>query len=137
MSGDSPSWVVEAPAAAPAPGAPTARLRLLVLVTAVLAAVEVVHVAGRDDLVVGFRIGLAAVVAAQLPLAVLAARRIAAAALGLFVYQATTVLAAVTGGFGDLRAALAIGAMVGAVLLATSLHTFPSPTLPPIPPSDR
>ena len=140
MNEEAPSWVGPGPtprrrAAIEAPGA-TARLRVLVALTAALAAAEVVHVAGRDELVPGFRVGLAVVVAAQLPLAVLTARRVAAAALGLFVYQATTVLAAVAGGFGELRPALAAGAALGAVLLATSLHAFPSPNLPPLTPQD-
>lgn len=136
MSDDSPSWVVPPAATATAEAAagdpiPT-RLRAVVAVTLALVALELVHVAGRDDLVVAFRFGLGVVVAVQVALAVLAARRSAAAALGLFVYQATTVLAALAGGFGELRAVLAAGAVVAGMLLASSLHRFPSPALPPI-----
>ena len=139
MNEEAPSWLTPRRRPQPAPAGETTappQLRVLVVLTAAVAAAEVAHVAGRDDLVVGFRVALALVVAAQLPLAIFAARRAAAAALGLFVYQATTMLAAVTGGFGDLRAALALGAVAGAVLLATSLHAFPSPALPPITPAD-
>jgi hypothetical protein len=135
MSDDAPSWVVapDAPAPrAPRPRVPL-RLRLLVVVVLAVAVAEAVHVAGRDDLVAGFRIALGFVVLLQVPLAVLSARRWAAAACGLFVYLATTGLAAVAGGFGD-RIAITAGAALAAVLLATSLDTFPTVPLPPIRP---
>ena len=130
---ESPSWVVAAPQRPAPPRAPVPiRLRLLVVVTAALATAEAIHVAARDDLVAGFRIGLALVVVAQVPFAVLAARRSAIGACVLFVYLATTAVAATAGGFGDRQLGLALGTGVAAWLLASSLREFPTPQLPPI-----
>lgn len=141
MSDDAPSWVVAPAPAAPTSTAPAAavpvQLRVLVPLTAVLAGAEVVHVAARDELVVGLRVFLVAVVGAQLPLAYFVGRRSAGAALATLVYQGTTIVAALVGGFGELRLALAAGAAVGMALLASSLHAFPTPTLPPLPPMER
>lgn len=137
MSEDAPSWVTAPVAARPveARGATPGKLRVLLVLTTALAAAEVAHVASRDELVVGLRAFLVVVVAAQVPLAWLVGRRSAGAALATLVYQGTTVVAALVGGFGDLRPALAAGAAVGFALLATSLDRFPTPTLPPITPN--
>lgn len=139
MNDDAPSWLVARPAPVPSPPstAVPARLWLLLPLTAVLAGVEVVHVATRDELVVGLRSFLVLVVAVQVPLAYLVGRRSAGAALATFVYEGTTIVAALVGGFGELRLALAAGAAVGMALLASSLHAFPTPTLPPLPPLER
>jgi hypothetical protein len=136
---DAPSWVVSPapPASSPPMAAVPARLWLLVPLTALLAAAEVVHVATRDELVAGLRGFLVVVVGVQVPLAYLVVRRSAGAALATLVYQGTTVVAALVGGFGELRLALAAGAAVGMALLASSLHAFPTPTLPPLPPLER
>lgn len=140
---ESPSWVVAsaAPASsgaggtdAGAAGPVPVRLRLALVVTCVLAAAEAAHVVGRDELVPGFRGFLVLVIALQVPFAVFATRRSAGAVLALLVYQGTTVLAALIGGFGDLRLALGAGALVDIVLVAGALHTFPTPTLPPLVP---
>lgn len=138
MNDDAPSWVAAPVAARPVEprSAPPARLLVLLALTAVLAAAEVHHVASRDELVVGLRSFLVLVVALQLPLAWLVTRRSAGAALATLVYQGTTVVAALVGGFGDLRLALAAGAAIGLVLLATSLDSFPTPQLPPLAPHE-
>lgn len=136
MNDDTPSWVAAPPSPRPVvdrPGTPM-RLRALLVLTVLLAAAEARHVASRDELVVGFRAFLVLVVVLQVPLAWLVGRRSAGAALATLVYQGTTVVAALVGGFGDLRPALAVGAAVGLGLLATSLDAFPTPQLPPITP---
>lgn len=135
MSDATPSWVTP-PSAPPSPSAarprPTARLVLVVVATALLAGAEAVHVARRDDLVVGLRVFLVGVVAFQVVLAVLAARRSAGAALGLLACQLTVAVASLGGGFGDQRALYAVGAVLVFALVAASLSAFPSVVLPPI-----
>jgi hypothetical protein len=139
VSEDAPSWVTAPVAARPVEerAATPAKLRVLLVLTVALVATEVAHVASRVELVVGFRAFLVAVVGAQVPLAWFVGRRSAGAALATLVYQGTTVVAALVGGFGDLRPALAAGAAAGFVLLATSLDRFPTPTLPPITPNHQ
>jgi hypothetical protein len=136
---DLPSWLGPPAAASPVAAPPErdlppapATLVAAVVATAVLAVGEAVHVLGRGDLVPGFRLLLTLVVALQVVLAVLAHRRSSAAVLALFACLATTVLAAVGGGFGERRALYAAGAGVVAVLLARSLRAFPAPVLPPL-----
>ncbi len=144
MSGDgTPTWATEArprrlaPAASAPGGRPPPPITLVLAAAAVtvLAVAEAAHVAGREELVPGFRIGLGLVVALQVVLAAFVVRRSSGAALGLFLCQATTVVAALGGGFGDdRRLAYAGGALLVAVLLGASLHAFPAPRLPPIDP---
>lgn len=133
-----PSWLA-APAArtsrrerreesGPVPPALAAAL----VVTIGVAAAEAVHVAGRDELVPGFRAFLLLVVASQVALAVRTARRSAGAALGLLVCQVTTVVASLAGGEGLLRVGLAVAAVVVVALVCSALGTFPSPELPPM-----
>jgi hypothetical protein len=114
-----------------------ARLAAAAVLTAGLAVVETVHIIGRDELVPGLRGFLVVVVALQVVLAMATARRNAGAALGLLVYQVTTVLAAVAGGFGDQRLLLAAGAVIVTVLVSSSLSAFPTIELPPLRPLDR
>lgn len=136
MSDATPSWVTP-PSARPAPTEarprPPATLLLALIATAVLAAAQVVHVAGRDELVVALRLFLVAVVAFQVVLAAFAARRSAGAALGLLACQLTTAVASLGGGFGDdaQRILYAGGSVLVFALVAASLSAFPSVALPP------
>ncbi len=136
---DTPSWVggADVRAARPARRPVPARLAAAAVLTAGLAIVETVHIVGRDELVPALRGFLVLVVALQVVLAVATARRNAGAALGLLVYQVTTVLAAVAGGFGDERPLLAVGAVIVVVLVSSSLSAFPTIELPPLRPIDR
>lgn len=142
MSDATPSWVTP-PSTGPSrrrpaddrerrPIPPT--LVGALVATAVLAGAQAVHVARRDELVVGLRVFLVAVVVFQVALAAGAARRSAGAALGLLLCQVTTTLASLGGGFGDQRALFAAGAVLVFVLVAVSLSAFPTVTLPPIDP---
>lgn len=136
---DTPSWVggAEVGAARPDRQPVPVRLAAAAVLTAGLATVETVHIVSRDELVPALRGFLVAVVALQLVLAVATARRNPGAALGLLVYQVTTVLAAVAGGFGDERPLLAVGAVIVVVLVSSSLSAFPTIELPPVRPIDR
>lgn len=133
---DSPSWLAaDRPVARAVPAASTpVALRAAVAIVAVLAAIEVVHITGRDDLVVGMRAFLIVVVALQVLFAVLTLRRSPIGAVGLLVYQVTVLLAATAGGFGEVRGPLAVGALAVVVLVARSLGAFPTPELPRIEP---
>ena len=135
---DTPSWVTPTgtgrrprPAADQPGSAPT--LVAVVVLTTALPAAEVVHVVGRDELVAGLRGFLVLVIALQVPLAVATMRRSAGGALTLLACQVTTIVASLTGGFGDLRLALAAGAALVIGLVAASLKGFPSVTLPDLP----
>jgi hypothetical protein len=87
----------------------------------VLAGLEALEVAGRDDLRPGMRAVLVAVVALQLPWAWLALRRSAAAAMVLLLCGVMALLAGLAGGAWGVAAA---GAAVVA-LVARSLRWFP------------
>lgn len=136
MSDATPSWVTPPGPARPPTGAPRlatpVTLQLAVVATAVLAAAQAVHVAGRDELVVGLRAFLVGVVVLQVLLAVGAARRWAGPALGLLVCQLTTGVASLAGGFGEQRLAFAAGSVLVFALVASSLGSFPTVALPPI-----
>jgi hypothetical protein len=137
MSDATPSWVTP-PRSTPASKPERLRVPLPLLAalvaTTILAGAQAVHVARRDELVVGLRVFLVAVVVFQVVLAAGAARRSAGAALGLLLCQLTTGLASMGGGFGDQRALFAGGALLVFVLVAASLSAFPSVALPPIDP---
>ena len=102
---------------------------------AVLAVVQVVFIAGRDELVPALRVFLALIAGSQLLLAWGLLRRSSGAALGVFLFEATALVAALAGGLGTgaARFLLAAGALAVIVLLALSLRAFPSPALPALP----
>jgi hypothetical protein len=99
---------------------------------AVEALVEAVVVAGRSELTSGLRVGLVLCIGLKWAFGWRVLRLSPGAMLGLLLLQGTTVVAA----FGAVEAAaaarLALGgvALASIVLLSSSLHAFPSPTLP-------
>lgn len=108
------------------------RLRIAVGVVAVETVVEAVVIARRDELTPGFRVLLLALLSLKLVFAAGALRLRAGPALGLFLLEGTSVLAAAgaTDATPGSRLALAGAALAVIVLLATSLHAFPEPPLP-------
>lgn len=96
------------------------------------ALVEAVVVAGRSELTAGLRVGLVLCVGLKWVFAWRVLHLSAGAMLGLLMLEGTTIVAA----FGAVEAAfgarLALGAVAaaGIGLLSSSLHAFPSPTLP-------
>jgi hypothetical protein len=109
-------------------------LVVALLATTALAAGQAVHVARREDLVVGLRVFLVAVVVFQVVLGVGLLRRSPGSALGLLACQLMTALASLGGGFGDQRLVFVAGSVLVFVLVAVSLSAFPSVALPPIDP---
>lgn len=107
-------------------------LRTAVGVVSGEALVEAIVVAGRAELTTGLRTGLVLCVALKWVFAWRVLRLSAGAMLGLLMLEGTTIVAA----FGAVEAAhgarLALGAvaLTVMVLLSSSLHAFPSPTLP-------
>ncbi len=96
------------------------------------ALVEAVVVAGRSELTTGLRIALVLCVALKWVFAWRILRLSAGAMLGLLLLEGTTIVAA----FGAVEAATGARLTLGLVavaaigLLSSSLHAFPSPTLP-------
>lgn len=96
------------------------------------ALVEAIVVAGRAELTPGFRVGLVLCVSLKGVFAWRVLRFSAGAVLGLLMLEGTTIVAA----FGAVETALGARLAIGAVavasigLLSSSLHAFPSPTLP-------
>jgi len=96
------------------------------------ALVETIVVAGRSELTTGLRVVLVLCVALKWVFAWQVLRLSAGAMLGLLMLEGTTIVAA----FGAVEAAdgarLALGAvaLTAIGLFASSLHAFPSPTLP-------
>lgn len=111
--------------------APTT-LRLAAAVVAVEAVVEAVVIARRDELTPGLRVMLLAFLSLKWVFAAGALRLKAGPALGLFLLEGTSVLAALgaTDAPASARLALAGAAVAAIVLLARSLHAFPEPPLP-------
>ncbi len=93
---------------------------------------EAVFVARRDELTPGLRVGLVLCIALKWLFAWRVLHLSAGAMLGLLLLEGTTIVAAL--GAVDTsdgaRAALAVVALTCLVLLSSSLHAFPSPTLP-------
>jgi hypothetical protein len=107
-------------------------LRAAVGLVSAEALVEATLVAGRSELTPGLRAGLVLCVGLKWVFAWRVLRFSAGAMLGLLMLQGTTIVAA----FGAVETALAARLAFGAVavvsigLLSSSLHAFPSPTLP-------
>jgi len=96
------------------------------------ALVEAVAVAARTSLTPGLRAGLVLCVALKGLFAWRVLHRSHGAALGLFLLQGTTLVAALgaVGSPGAVRLALGAAAVASIALLAASLHAFPEPQLP-------
>jgi hypothetical protein len=109
-----------------------ASLRAAAVVIGGEAVVEAVVIARRSELVPGFRVCLILVLSLKLVWAVGALRLRPGAALGLFLIEGVSALAALGATSAPLGARLALaGAAVGAiVLVAASLHAFPDAPLP-------
>jgi hypothetical protein len=107
-------------------------LRAGVGLVSVEALVEAVVVAGRSELTVGLRVALVLCVALKWLFAWRVLRLRAGAMFGLLLLETTTLLAAVgaTGASDGARLTLGAVALTVLVLLSSSLHAFPSPTLP-------
>lgn len=121
-----PSWAQASPDAdRPATGVAERPPAVLVAASAgvvALTAVEVAVVATRDDLLVPLRAVLVALLGLQVPLAVLALRRSAAATMVLLLCALSAAVASLAAG----AVAGAAGAVVVLVLLARSLRWFPA-----------
>jgi hypothetical protein len=109
-----------------------ASLRAAAVVVALESAIEAVVIARRTELVPGFRACLILVLSLKLVWAVGALRLRAGAALGLFMIEGVSALAALGATDAPLgaRLALAAAALVAIVLVAVSLHAFPEAPLP-------
>lgn len=109
-----------------------ATLRIAAALVAVEAVVEAVVIARRDELTPGLRVMLLGFLSLKWVFAAGVLRLRAGAALGLFLIEGTSVVAALgaTDAPGAARLALAAAAVGAIVLLATSLHAFPEPDLP-------
>jgi hypothetical protein len=107
-------------------------LRAAVALVTVEAFAEAVGVAGRSELTVGLRVGLVLCIGLKVLFAWRARRLSAGAVLGLLLLEGTTVVAALgaTDAAPAVRVALAGVALAVLALLSSSLHAFPSPTLP-------
>lgn len=132
MNDATPSWAASsAPAPKPERARPPITLVAACWLAAAEGAAEVVHLAGRDELTPGLRVFVALIVGAKLPLARAALRLSSVGAMGLFLYEATSLTVAAVGGFdGTIRVVLAVVAFAVGGLLAASLHAFPTPELP-------
>ena len=107
-------------------------LRAAAGLVSVEALVEAVVVAGRSELTPGFRVGLVLCVGLKWVFAWRVLRFSAGAVLGLLMLEGTTIVAAFGAVESSDGARLALGgvALVVIGLLFSSLHAFPSPTLP-------
>jgi hypothetical protein len=96
----------------------------------VLTLCELVYISGRSELTPGLRVMLCVMVGLQLVFAQRAASLSAGGVFGLFACEAMAVIAAI-GASGPIaiRLALAAAAITTIVLLAASLHAFPSPSI--------
>ena len=112
----------------PVPWTLTAAVALVV----VEALVEAIVVAGRSELTVGLRSFLVLCVGLKWLFAWRVLRLRAGALFGLLLLEATTVVAALGATESPTGARIALGgvALTVLVLLSSSLHAFPSPTLP-------
>ena len=108
-------------------------LRAAAAVIGAEALAEALAVGGRTSLTVGLRVGLVLCISLKWVFAWRVQHRSAGAALGLLMLEGTTIVAAlgaVDTGAGT-RLALGGTALAAIVLLLSSLHAFPSPSLPP------
>ena len=118
--------------------APASRLRVAAAVVVLQCLGELVAVAGRTDLVVGFRVMLMLILALQLLFARGILRRGAGSVLGLFTFELMAVIAAIgSRAHWLLRSGLAVSAVGVIVLLAMSLDQFPTVAPPPSHPTSR
>jgi hypothetical protein len=109
-----------------------ATLRAAAALVAVEAVVEAVVIAGRDELTPGLRVMLLGFLSLKWLFAAGVLRLRPGAALGLFLLEGTSVVAAAgaTEAHALARLALAATALLAIVLLAASLHAFPEAPLP-------
>jgi hypothetical protein len=109
-----------------------ASLRAAAVVIGAESLVEAVVIARRTELVPGFRVCLILVLSLKLVWAVGVLRLRPGAALGLFLIEGVSALAALGATDAPLgaRLALAAAAVSAIVLVAASLHAFPEAPLP-------
>jgi hypothetical protein len=109
-----------------------ARLRAAAALISAEALVEAVVIARRTELVPGFRVCLILVLSLKLVWAVGVLRLRPGAALGLFMIEGISALAALGATDAPIGARLALAATATAViaLVAASLHAFPEAPLP-------
>lgn len=107
-------------------------LRVAAALVAVEAMVEAVVIAGRDELTPGLRVMLIGFLSFKWVFAAGLLRLRPGAALGTFLLEGTSVVAALGAveASGPVRLALAASALLAIVLVATSLHAFPEAPLP-------
>lgn len=107
-------------------------LRVAAAVVSVEAIVEAVVIARRDELTPGLRVMLVLFLSLKWVFAVGVVRLSSGAALGLFLLEGTSVVAALgaVDAPGGARLALAGSALLAIVLVASSLHAFPEAPLP-------
>jgi hypothetical protein len=107
-------------------------LRAATAVVAVEALGEAVAIGGRSELTAGLRVMLLGFLSLKWLFAWRARHLSPGAAMGLLLLEGTTVVAAVgaTDAHPLARVALAVAALTVLVLLASSLHAFPSAPLP-------
>ena len=107
-------------------------LRAAATLVSAEALVECLAVAGRDELTTALRIGLVLALSLKWVFAWRVLHLSPGAVLGLLLLEGTTIVSA----FGAVdtsdpaRLALGVTAATVIVLVCTSLHAFPSPTLP-------
>ena len=109
-----------------------AALRTAAALVAVEAVVEAVVIARRDELTLGLRVMLIGFLSLKWLCAGGILRLQAGAALGVFLLEGTSVVAALgaVDAPAGARLALAGSAGLAMVLVATSLHAFPEAPLP-------
>jgi hypothetical protein len=107
-------------------------LRLAAAVVSAEAIVEAVVISRREELTPGLRVMLLLFLSLKWVFAVGVLRLRSGAALGLFLLEGTSVVAALgaVGAPAAARVALAASALVTIVLVASSLHAFPEAPLP-------
>ena len=107
-------------------------LRAAVGLVSLEALVEAIVVAGRSELTPGLRVGLVLCVGLKWLFGWRVLQLHPGAMFGLLLLETTTLLAAIGATDAGSGARLALGAvaLTVLVLLSSSLHAFPSPTLP-------
>jgi hypothetical protein len=108
------------------------RLRVAAALVSIEAVVEAVVIARRDELVPGFRVLLILVLSLKWLWAAGVTRLRPGAALGLFMLEGLSAVAALGAVDADpaARVALAATAILAIGLVASSLHAFPEAPLP-------
>ena len=114
------------------PGALPWTLHAAVALVSVEALIEGAVVARRTELTPGLRVALVLCISLKWLFAWRVRRLRAGAVFGLLLLEGTTVVAAIGATASPAGARVALGAVALAVLvlLSSSLHAFPSPTLP-------